>query len=164
MDQYQEAFLERYLATLPVTSSTAGRAFSAGYYCDNQQEANLCASLILAGKKRATSSLYEGYVRAGLSLPKKGDLHVVTDWQGCPVCVVEVTSVNRCRFIDVTEAFAEQEGEGDGSLAWWREAHWDFFTRECYSLGVQPSEEIALVLECFEVVYPRRESMNHDKG
>ena len=36
---------------------------------------------------------------------------------------------------------------------YWREAHWDFFSKECAELGVSPCEDMLLVLERFEVVY-----------
>ncbi|HAS8183051.1 ASCH domain-containing protein, partial [Vibrio vulnificus] len=49
--------------------------------------------------------------------------------------------------------FAALEGEGDKTLAWWREAHWNFFSRECVELGISPSEDMLLVLEQFKVVY-----------
>ncbi|HAS6121827.1 TPA: RNA-binding protein, partial [Vibrio vulnificus] len=36
--------------------------------------------------------------------------------------------------------------------AWWREAHWNFFSKECVVLGISPSEDMLLVLEQFKVV------------
>ncbi|MGL1067150.1 ASCH domain-containing protein, partial [Vibrio vulnificus] len=42
--------------------------------------------------------------------------------------------------------FAALEGEGDKTLAWWREAHWNFFSKECVVLGISPSEDMLLVL------------------
>jgi hypothetical protein len=38
-------------------------------------------------------------------------------------------------FDDVGAEFAAAEGEGDGSLAFWREAHWSYFGRVCERLG-----------------------------
>ncbi|HAS6172704.1 TPA: ASCH domain-containing protein, partial [Vibrio vulnificus] len=54
---------------------------------------------------------------------------------------------------EVTPEFAALEGEGDKTLAWWREAHWNFFSKECVELEISPSEDMLLVLEQFKVVY-----------
>ncbi|EGQ7835515.1 ASCH domain-containing protein [Vibrio vulnificus] len=56
-------------------------------------------------------------------------------------------------YSEVTPEFAALEGEGDKTLAWWREAHWNFFSRECVELGISQSEDMLLVLEQFKVVY-----------
>ena len=44
------------------------------------------------------------------------------------------------------------EGEGDGSLAYWRDAHWAFFSRECARIGRAPSEAMPVVCSVFEVL------------
>jgi uncharacterized protein YhfF len=56
-------------------------------------------------------------------------------------------------FDDVTAEFAAIEGEGDGSLAYWREAHIDFFTRECQRLGRTFDLRMPVVCEQFRVVH-----------
>lgn len=55
-------------------------------------------------------------------------------------------------FKDVTADFAAAEGEGDGSLAFWRAAHAAYFTRECARLGRAFSEDMPVVCERFDVV------------
>jgi hypothetical protein len=54
----------------------------------------------------------------------------------------------------VDAAFAWDEGEGDRSLAWWQRAHRDFFQRQCERAGVPFSEDLPVVLERFELVWP----------
>ena len=81
---------------------------------------------------------------------------MVTDWNGIPVCIIEITSVTKCKYNEVTAEFAALEGEGDKSLAWWRKAHWSFFSKECEELNISPSEVMLLVLEEFETVYPQK--------
>ena len=68
-------------------------------------------------------------------IPKPGDLSVVTLFSGRPVCVIETTEVKVVAFCDVDADFASSEGEGDGSLAYWRRVHTDYFGRECARLG-----------------------------
>lgn len=86
-------------------------------------------------------------------MPVAGHLQVVTDWDGKPTCIVEITSVSSCPYNEVTAEFAAAEGEGDKTLGWWREAHWNFFSRECEELNINPSEDMMLVLERFKVVH-----------
>ena len=73
--------------------------------------------------------------------------------QGEPGCVIETRRVNIVAFEEVTEEFAETEGEGDGSLEYWRRAHEAFFGRECVRLGVKPNPRMPVVCERFEVVF-----------
>jgi uncharacterized protein YhfF len=55
-------------------------------------------------------------------------------------------------FDEVTAEYAAIEGEGDGSLAYWREAHRAFFGRECERIGRQPVDSMPVVCSIFEVV------------
>jgi len=89
----------------------------------------------------------------GKAPPKPGDLSVVTNWEGQPLCVIETTAVTVVAFDQVDEDFAATEGEGDGSLAYWRKAHWDYFTRECARIGRKPSADMPVLCERFKVVY-----------
>jgi uncharacterized protein YhfF len=79
-----------------------------------------------------------------------GELNVVLDGAGSPVCVIRTTEVAVRRFGDVGEAFAWDEGEGDRTLSWWRQAHmWYFFEQ-----GVRIDEDTLMVLERFELLWP----------
>ena len=40
------------------------------------------------------------------------------------------------------------------SRAWWLDAHTRFFTRQCQALGVKFSEDLPVVFERFELVWP----------
>ncbi|NIP23207.1 MAG: ASCH domain-containing protein, partial [Phycisphaerae bacterium] len=55
---------------------------------------------------------------------------------------------------EVDAQFAYDEGEGDRSLAYWREAHERFFSRFLPNIGLEFSETMPLVLEQFRVIYP----------
>lgn len=153
MDEVSQAYLDRFLKTLPPETANKYTSFSADYFCGDEYNANLCAELILQGEKRASCSLAHWYRVEGETMPTVGHLQVVTNWQGDPVCIIEITSVTECQYNQVSPAFAAEEGEGDKSLAWWRNAHWAFFSRECNQLGIEPNEEMALILERFNVVY-----------
>jgi uncharacterized protein YhfF len=86
-------------------------------------------------------------------LPKAGDLRVVVDGGGVPRCVIEILRVEVERFCDVDEAFAAVEGEGDGSLDYWRREHERFFAAELAAEGMGFSAELGVVLGRFRVVW-----------
>lgn len=125
-------------------------AFSFG---DSEAMANELAELVMRGSKVATASAVWSYEAEGKSLPQPGDLSIVTDGSGHPLCVIETRSVDVVPFLEVTAEFAAAEGEGDGSLSFWREAHKEFFARECAGTGRAFTESMLVVCERFAVVY-----------
>lgn len=129
------------------------RFYEAFHFSDSASSANALAQLVWEGRKRATASLLWFYQSRGKALPKAGDLSVVTLWLGTPVCVIETTEVRVLPFAQVDAAFAADEGEGDLSLAYWRKVHWDYFSRECRTIGRLPDEQMPVVCERFRVVY-----------
>ncbi|MFC0060966.1 ASCH domain-containing protein [Vibrio inusitatus] len=153
MDDKSQSYLNEYLESLPREQAERYSSFSSDYFCADEYNANLCAQLIQGGEKRASCSMEYWYSHEGETMPVVGHLQVVTNWHGDPICIIEITSVSTCRYCDVTTEFAEEEGEGDKSLDWWREAHWAFFRSECQELGINPTKEMLLVLERFKVVY-----------
>ncbi len=153
MKETTQLYLQQYLNTLPAEVAQRYTSFSADYFCADQHNADLCAELVARGEKQATCSLEYWYSHENEPMPKVGHLQVVTNWEGQPVCIIETTSVSKSRYQDVSEEFAHAEGEGDKSLAWWRDAHWQFFSDECKELGIEPSQDMLLVLEHFKVVH-----------
>lgn len=120
---------------------------------DNEQDANELAELVLRGKKKATASLLWVYEKSGKRPPQVGDLSVMTDWQGSPLCVIETSKVEIRAFEDVDDEFASAEGEGDLSLEYWRDAHWSYFGRVCKRLARKRSPKMPIVCEHFRVVF-----------
>jgi len=113
------------------------------------------AALVLAGKKRATASLPAEYTSLNESLPKAGDLSIILDGKGNPVAIIERTSVDLVPFQAVDEEFAAYEGEGDGSLRYWREAHTWYFNTVCSRLGGTLEESTPVLCQRFRLVWPR---------
>ena len=146
-----QPFWQAFAATR--TSDPAARFLEAFHFDDNAPSADELAALVLAGTKRATAGLVWSFERAGAAIPAPGDLSIVTDFAGTPLCVVETTRVDIVPFEDVSAEFAATEGEGDGSLGYWRAAHTAYFARECARLGRTPEPRMPVVCERFEVVY-----------
>ena len=110
------------------------------------------ALLVRDGPKRATAGLlsdFEGGTDT-TPMPAPGDLSVIIDGEGSPVCVIRTTEVQTRPFGDVDEQFAWDEGEGDRTLQWWREAHIGFFERQ----GITIDDGTPVVLERFELLWP----------
>lgn len=153
MEEQSQIYLDQYLQTLSDSEREKYQSFSSDYFCGEQHNANLCAQLIRIGQKTATCSLKYCYELDDEPMPAIGHLQVVTDWNGKPICIIEIESVAECKYSDVSAEFAYLEGEGDRSLQWWRKAHWGFFVQNCAELNIEASEEMMLVLERFRVVY-----------
>ncbi|AGH81175.1 hypothetical protein PCNPT3_06165 [Psychromonas sp. CNPT3] len=156
MEEKAKNYLNQYLGSLSASERQRYQSFSADYFCADEYNANLCAELIRKGQKTATCSLKYGYGAANEPMPKIGHLMVVTDWNGHPICIVEIDSVKECKYSDVSTEFAYLEGEGDRTLKWWRKAHWDFFVNECSELNIDACADMMLVLEQFHVVHPSK--------
>jgi uncharacterized protein YhfF len=114
------------------------------------------SALVLAGRKRATASLPVEYTSLGEPLPKTGDLSIILDGKGDPVAIIERTAVDLVPFQSVDEEFANCEGEGDGSLGYWREAHTWYFNGVCARLGGTLEQSTPVLCQRFRLVWPRR--------
>lgn len=120
---------------------------------DSESLANELAELVLSGNKRATATLLWDYELANKPLPEVGSLSVVTNGAGHPLFVIETTSLETVPFDKITSDFAAAEGEGDGSLAYWQEAHTVYFSRRCKELNREFHGEVIVVCERFEVIF-----------
>lgn len=109
------------MARLTAESVTDLERFAFG---DSADLADALLALVIAGHKTATC-WSAGY--AGPSQP--GTRSVVLDGKGNPRAVIETVEISRRRFFEVNAAFARDEGEGDLSLACWRQAHRCYFER-----------------------------------
>jgi len=70
------------------------------------------------------------------------------------VCVIRTTEVEVTPLNRVDDRFAWDEGEGDRTLAWCREAHDQYFARQCQQLGVPFDDDPDVVFERFALVWP----------
>lgn len=129
----------------------AGRARVDGYG-DSPELSESLLALIRDGRKRAGTGLLWAYEADGESLPAVGDIEIVVDHRNAPAIITRITRTEVVTYDQVTAEYAAIEGEGDGSLEFWRKAHWDFFSRECLRLGRQPSPSMPVVCTVFEVL------------
>lgn len=123
------------------------------HFCNNKSLANKLVKLVLNDQKKATTSLYLSFIEENESLPKKGDLNIITDWEGNEKCIIQTTKVVIKPFSQVTKKFAKKEGEGDRSLKYWKKVHKDVFRNELKGLNKSFSNDTLVVCEEFKVIF-----------
>lgn len=149
-------FWDTYLRSLPPLQRRDRTYYEAFAFGDSPEMADRLGALVLDGVKTATSELlWERQTEDG-PLWGVGDEHVVLDGRGNPVCVIRTTELRVVPFDRVDERFAWDYGEGDRTLAWWRENVGAYYEERCRSLSRTASEDMPLICERFEVVYPAR--------
>jgi uncharacterized protein YhfF len=141
-------FWGNFLNENPELAHLKSREIDAWSFGNTPEMADELVGLVLAGKKTATCSLLRAYHGHEDEIPRVGVYSLICDGSNEPKCVVFYTDTFICRFDDVTEKHAYEEGEGDRSLKSWREAHHQFFS----GYGNFKEDEY-LVCERFEVVY-----------
>ncbi len=113
---------------------------------DNPELADELLALVLAGRKTATCGALRDYGGAE-PMPEVGRRDVVLDGRGRRRAVIETVELTQRRFDEVDADFARDEGEGDLSHDYWRQAHETYFTRNG---GFSP--DMMLVCERFRLV------------
>jgi uncharacterized protein YhfF len=126
---------------------------SVDQFGDSAELSSELLALIASGKKRGGASLHAAYAIEKLPVPQVGEIHIVLDHRDQPVFVTRNTAVDIVPFHAVGADFAACEGEGDGSLAYWRQAHLNYFTRTSPELGITFNEHMLIVCERFEVLH-----------
>lgn len=119
---------------------------------DSADQSEELLSLIRQGRKRGGASLVWAHEADSEPIPSVGEIEIVVDHLNEPSVVTRITSVEVVPFNQVSAQFAAREGEGDGTLEYWRKAHWAFFARECERIGRVPSHTMPVVCSSFDVV------------
>lgn len=122
------------------------------HFCDNQQDADVCANLVASGHKRATAPAVAELEIAGDAPPQVGEYSIITDWAGNAVAVIRTVSVETRRFGDIDEEFARAEGEGDLTLEWWRAAHQIYYANVLAGSRFTVNEDLEIICHRFELV------------
>lgn len=141
-----------FWAAYRAASGVPDQAYDVVSFGDSPELADELLALVRTGRKRATASLLRDYAPG--AVPKPGDHVLVLDGAGVPACIWRTVRIDILPFIEVGEDFAAAEGEGDGSLAYWREGHRRYFGRQSEREGFAFDERIEVVCERFEIVWP----------
>ncbi|MEM6530552.1 MAG: ASCH domain-containing protein [Chloroflexota bacterium] len=149
-----ERFWADYLATLPAGHLHHSAAYSAWGFGDSPAMMDELGQLVLSGPKRATASIVVEYEAEGEPITPVGEVSIILDGQDRPLCIIETTEITVAPLNSVDAQFAWDEGEGDRTVAWWLDAHRQFFQRTCEANGWEYAEDMATVFERFRVIYP----------
>ena len=127
--------------------------YEAWAFCGGGEMGDALAYLTLKGVKTGTASWQDSYEAEGEALPEAGEYSVILFDDGEAACVIRTDSVEVVPFDEVSAEHAFAEGEGDRSLAYWRQVHEEIFTEECAEDGIAFDRSHCAVLERFSVVY-----------
>lgn len=128
------------------------------YFHNNKEDADRLGKLTLNGKKTATTSgLYAWYQDANADLPKIGTKNIVTDFDGKALAILETTQVDTIPFNQMSATYAAMDmGTKIEPLKKWKKAHWEFFESVMEESGDKPTEEMLIVFERFEIIWPEK--------
>lgn len=111
---------------------TGPRALGLGIEGPQREALN---TLVLAGTKTATTSLFAEYLARRERVERVGEELALIGDEGRPVTLVRVTSVRIAGFHEVTWAHAHAEGEGLADLDDWRDVHRRYWERDGTRVG-----------------------------
>ena len=143
-----------YLISIGETPESTSKTYTAWHFCSTQPAADELAELVLTGEKRGTATSIWSLEAEAEPMPEVGELSIITDWSGKAKCIIKTVVLETVPFNEVTEAFAAVEGEGDKSLEYWQKVHQEVFSQELSELGLKFSEDMPVLCETFEVVWP----------
>jgi uncharacterized protein YhfF len=147
---------EAYLMSINETVEVSNKKYEAWSFGNDEKSANELAKLVKEDKKTSTSSLHCLYLIEDEGLPEKDEYSIILDGNGEAQCIIKTTNVKILPFNEVTEEFAKTEGEGDRTLEYWREVHRNFFCEALINSEKEFTEDMLVVCEEFEVVYPAK--------
>lgn len=138
---------------LQIDPNYSGSQYSVWSFGDTPNTSDYLGELVRTGQKTATCSLLWAYKAESAESPKIGDLSIIVNSQSRPLCLIQTSEVNIRAYNEVDESFAFDEYEGDRSLAYWRQVHWDFFSQECERFKRKPNLSMPLVCERFKLLF-----------
>ena len=145
-----DAFWTRFVKSQGIDNRTSPIAFS---FCDNRNDADTCAALVVAGIKQATAPSLWWFEKHKETIPRVGEYFIVTNWNGEPQAVIQTTAVVVVPFGKVDTAFAFSEGEGDRSLAEWQRLHRSYYAREMGCNINEITDDFAVVCHHFRCIF-----------
>ncbi|MBG82918.1 MAG: ASCH domain-containing protein [Phycisphaerae bacterium] len=117
-------------------------------------------ALVLAGTKTATCTDLWSWEKEQDSPIEPSMLTLALDGSGTPRCIIETIKVQQTTYENVTAEFARAEGEhepldlpDEQVLQNWRTYHWAYYSRVLPAIGHEPSLDMPVLCEHFEVIY-----------
>ncbi|MDG2242499.1 MAG: ASCH domain-containing protein [Rhodospirillaceae bacterium] len=110
--------------------------------------------LILSGEKCGTFGLKHLLDRQSGPGPVLDRYAVVIDMDGESHAIVKTTKLTPMAYQDITEEQLTIEGSGARTLERWQDIHWPYWTNRLKPHGIEPSQDMIVMVEHFDLIYP----------
>ncbi|MEY8749742.1 ASCH domain-containing protein [Alkalicoccobacillus gibsonii] len=129
------------------SEDSIGKVVDAGQFGDQPDH---LLELIINGTKTATCYGAIFYTYENKRMPQPGDYSIILDSKNEPRAIIQLTKVAMVPMNEVTEKFAE--AEGDGTHENWYEIHRRFFYEKCREANIEFDETMTLVCQTFQLI------------
>jgi uncharacterized protein YhfF len=156
MTQTIEEFIAAARAVLPHEKI---ERYKVRTYGDSKAMADVIIPLILAGEKTGTFALAAEFDAEPERAPKPGEYYVVTHFEGPPALLYRITFVETVPFAGIDHDRVQVEGPNARRVDLWRNIHWDYWGGMMRRMGREPSMQMPVIFQRFELLYPRPRAM-----
>jgi uncharacterized protein YhfF len=152
MSRTIEQFWQECCRAIP-GAAAAGR-YKLRTFGASEEMARRLLDLIASGEKTGTFAVDWEYDGKPGERPMPGDYYVVTGFSGEPELLIRVTHTEVVPFIGIDQRHVQCEGRTLRQVEPWRKVHWDYWTKTLEKIGRKPAEDMPVLYQEFEVVYP----------
>ncbi|MEQ9111901.1 MAG: ASCH domain-containing protein [Rhodospirillaceae bacterium] len=122
----------------------------------NQFVVDSILSLVLDGEKRGTFGLKWLHERQPETAPELNGYAVLVDMNETPKAIIKTTQITPIAYKDITDKHLVIEGPGARALDRWRDIHWPYWRELLKPHDLEPTEEMLVMVEHFDLVFPKR--------
>ena len=144
-----DAFWEKVKEANPDT----GNDYRVRRASGNSKFAAIIMDLILTEKKRGLFGLKELQERQPEQVPVIGGVMVLVDFDGTPRGAVQTVKITPVPYKNINEEHLAVEGPDARQLNVWQKIHWPYWTQMLEPYGLEPSEDMIVVVEQFKLIY-----------
>ncbi|MEQ8735421.1 MAG: ASCH domain-containing protein [Rhodospirillaceae bacterium] len=113
-------------------------------------------SLVLDGEKCGTFGLKWLHERQPETAPVLNGYAVLVNMDEAPKAIIKTTKITPVAYKDITEEHLVIEGPGARALDRWRDIHWPYWQELLKPYDLQPTQEMLVMVEHFDLVFPKR--------
>lgn len=146
-----DAFWREVKATVPGVDDT----YRIRRLGSTQEMSEALYDLIKNRDKTGTFGLKLLHDRDPANAPAVGSCTVFIDFEMKPHIAVKVMSLKPTAYEDITEDHLTVEGPGARVLKTWQDIHWPYWTKLLKPLGLEPSQDMIVMVEQFDLVFPQ---------
>lgn len=118
----------------------------------NPKFAKIIMDLILTEKKRGLFGLKDLQDRQPEQVPVMGGVMVLVDYDGIPQGAVQTVKITPVAYKDINDEHLAVEGPDARKLEVWQKIHWPYWTQMLEPYGIEPSEDMIVVVEEFKLI------------